>query len=144
MVLAVLSHRDLVPAIWLDPCIREERELARRMHLVKHKSALKNRVHSTLINFGRPCPVTDLFGAEGRRLLAKLDVPEPWRGNVMASVELIDDLERQIAEINRRPGGAPRRPSLRAAAHERPRRRPGARVHDRGRDRRDRALLIAR
>ena len=104
MVLAVLSHRDLVPAIWLpDPRIREERELARfRLHLVKHKSALKCRIHSTLINFGRPCPVTDLFGAEGRRLLARLDVPEPWRGNVTASLELIDDLERQISEVNRR------------------------------------------
>jgi hypothetical protein len=35
MVLAVLSQRDLVPAIWLpDPLIREERELARfRLHL---------------------------------------------------------------------------------------------------------------
>ena len=104
MVLAVLSQRDLVPAIWLpDPRVREERELARfRLHLVKHKSALKNRVHSTLINFGRPCPVSDLFGAEGRRLLARLDVPEPWRGNVTASLELIDDLERQIWEANRR------------------------------------------
>ena len=103
-VLAVLSQRELVPAIWLpDPRVREERELARfRLHLVKHKSALKNRVHSTLINFGKPCPVTDLFGVEGRELLARLDVPEPWRGNVTASVELIDDLERQIAEINRR------------------------------------------
>ena len=76
-VLAVLSQRDLVPAIWLpDPRIREERELARfRLHLVKHKSALKNRVHSTLINFGKPCPVTDLFGVEGRALLARLQVP---------------------------------------------------------------------
>ncbi len=72
-----------------------------RLHLVKHKSALKNRVHSTLINFGKPCPVTDLFGAQGRRL-ARLRVPEPWRGNITASVELIDDLEAQIAEINRR------------------------------------------
>jgi transposase len=103
-VLAVLSQRELVPAIWLpDPRVREERELARfRLHLVKHRSALKNRIHSTLINFGRPCPVTDLFGVEGRGLLERLDVPEPWRGNVAASVELIDDLERQIAEINRR------------------------------------------
>jgi transposase len=103
-VLAVLSQRDLVPAIWLpDPRIREERELARfRLHLVKHKSALKNRVHSTLINFGKPCPVTDLFGVEGRQLLARLQVPQPWRGNITASVELIDDLERQIAAINRR------------------------------------------
>jgi transposase len=104
MVLAVLSQRDLVPAIWLpDPNIREERELARfRLHLVRHKSALKNRVHSTLINFGRACPVTDLFGAEGRRLLERLEIPEPWRSNVTASVMLIDDLERQIAELNRR------------------------------------------
>jgi transposase len=103
-VLAVLSQRDLVPAIWLpDPAVRSERELARfRLHLVKHKSALKNRVHSTLINFGRPCPVTDLFGLEGRELLAKLDVPEPWRGNVAASVALIDDLEDQIDQVNRR------------------------------------------
>ncbi len=103
-VLAVLSQRDLVPAIWLpDPRIREERELARfRLHLVKHKSALKNRVHSTLINFGKPCPVTDLFGVEGRQLLARLQVPEPWRGNITASVELIDDLEGQIAQINRK------------------------------------------
>jgi transposase len=103
-VLAVLSQRELVPAIWLpDPRIREERELARfRLHLVKHKSALKNRVHSTLINFGKPCPVTDLFGVEGRELLARLQVPEPWRGNVTASVELIDDLECQIAQINRK------------------------------------------
>jgi transposase len=104
LVLATLSQRDLVPAIWLpDPRVREERELARfRLHLVKHKSALKCRVHSTLINFGKPCPVSDLFGVEGRRLLARLRVPEPWRGNVTASVALIDDLERQIAEINRR------------------------------------------
>jgi transposase len=103
-VLAVLSQRDLVPAIWLpDPSVREERELARfRLHLVKHKSALKNRVHSTLINFGKPCPVTDLFGLEGRRLLKRLRVPEPWRGNITASIELIDDLELQISEINRR------------------------------------------
>ena len=104
LVLATLSQRDLVPAIWLpDPTVREERELARfRMHLVKHKSALKNRIHSTLINFGRPCPVTDLFGAEGRRLLARLDVPEPWRSNVTASLRLIDELEDQIAEGNGR------------------------------------------
>ena len=34
--------------------------------------------------------------------MERLDVPEPWRGNVTASVVLIDDLERQIAEANRR------------------------------------------
>jgi transposase len=56
-VLAVLSERCLVPEVWLpDPMIRRERELARfRRHLVKHRSMLKNRIHSTLINFGEPC-----------------------------------------------------------------------------------------
>jgi transposase len=65
LVLATRSQGDPVPAIWLpDPRVRSERELARfRLHLVKHKSALKNRIDSTLINFGRPCPVTDLFGS---------------------------------------------------------------------------------
>jgi transposase len=103
-VLAVLSQRDLVPAVWLpDPTVREERELARfRLHLVKHRSILKHQIHSTLINFGRPCPVTDLFGVEGRELLRRLEVPEPWRGNVDASLALIDDLEGQIDEVNSR------------------------------------------
>jgi transposase len=86
-VLAVLSHRDLVPAIWLpDPRVRREREQARfRLHLVKHKSSLKCRVHSTMITFGHPCPVTDLFGVAGRELLDRLEVPQPWRGTIDAA-----------------------------------------------------------
>jgi transposase len=109
-VLAVLSERDLVPEIWLpDPRVRREREQARfRMHLVRHKSSLKNRIHSTLITFGHSCPVTDLFGVAGRELLDRLSVPQPWRGTVDASLRLIDDLEAQIGEINKelRAGGA--------------------------------------
>jgi transposase len=85
-VLATLSRRDLVPAIWLpDPEIREERAGPRSPDLVKHKTALKNRVHSTLISFARACPVSDLFGAAGGRLLERLELPElwhsPWSGS---------------------------------------------------------------
>jgi transposase len=67
-VLAELSVRDLVPAIWLPtPEVRAERERARyRLHLVKHRSILKNRIHSTLIAHGHPVVVSDLFGAAGR------------------------------------------------------------------------------
>src|SRR5712692_3673987 len=63
-VLAELSRRDLIPAIWLpDPGVRAERERARwRLQLVHHRTALKNRIHSTLMTFGHPCPVSDLFG----------------------------------------------------------------------------------
>ncbi len=69
------------------------------MHLVKHRSMLKNRVHSVLINGGKPCPVSDLFGVEGRRLLDELQVPEPWRGSIDASLLLID-AQAQIAKIS--------------------------------------------
>ena len=64
-VLAELSRRDLVPAIWLpSPGVRGDRERARwRLHLVRHRTALKNRIHATLLAFGHPCPVSDLFGA---------------------------------------------------------------------------------
>ncbi len=100
-MLAVLSQRDLVPAIWLpDPSIRRERELARfRLHLVRHRTTLKNRIHATLITFGHPCPVSDLFGHAGRELLDRLAIPDPWRRNVDAGLELIDELELQIARL---------------------------------------------
>jgi hypothetical protein len=100
-VLAELSWRDLVPAIWLpDPSVRREHELARyRLHLVRHRTTLKNRIHATLTTFGHPCPVSDLFGYAGRELLDRMAIPDPWRRNVDASLALIDDLELQIAQL---------------------------------------------
>lgn len=97
-VLAELSRRELVPAIWLpDPQVRAERERARfRLHLVRHRTSLKQRVHATLLTHGTPCPVSDLFGVRGRALLARLCLPEPWAGDVAASLRLIDELEREI------------------------------------------------
>jgi len=99
-VLAELARRDLVPAIWLPtPGVRAERERARfRLHLVRHRSSLKNRIHATLITFGHPCPVSDLFGAAGRELLGRMQIPDPWSGAVAASLELIDDLQERIDE----------------------------------------------
>ena len=79
-VLAELARLDLVPEIWLpDPEVRAERERARfRLHLVKHRSSLKNRVHAILFQHGVPSPASDLFGVGGRRLLERLRLPEPW------------------------------------------------------------------
>jgi transposase len=102
-VLAELSFRDLVPAIWLPtPELRRERERSRwRLHLVKHRTILKQRVHSTLIAFGLRVPMADTFGPTGRRLLSELEIPEPWRAHVDASLELIDDLDRRIGQIEK-------------------------------------------
>src|SRR5262249_36522265 len=100
-VLAELSFHDLVPAIWLPTeGLRRERERSRwRLHLVKHRATLKNRVHSTLIAFGYQVPMADLFGHGGRLLLRELDIPQPWRSHVDASIELIDELELRISQI---------------------------------------------
>jgi transposase len=102
-VLAELCRRDLVPAIWLPtPEVRAERERARfRLHLVRQRTRLKNRIHHTLIAFGIACPVSDLFGTAGRQLLARLALPEPWRGTLEASLRLIDELDREIAGCER-------------------------------------------
>jgi len=103
-VLAELARLDLVPEIWLpDPAVRAERERTRfRQHLVKHRSSLKNRVHAILFQHGVPNPSSDLFGAGGRRLLARLALPEPWASTVRASLELIDTLDEQIDGCERK------------------------------------------
>jgi transposase len=97
-VLAELARRDLVPEIWLPtPDVRAERERARfRLHLVRHRTGLKNRIHATLITFGHPVLMADLFGVEGRKLLARLDVPEPWNSSLMTSLAMVDDLDERI------------------------------------------------
>lgn len=97
-VLAELGRRDLVPVIWLpDPAVRAERERARfRLHLVRHRTALKNRIHATLMTFGHPVPVTDLFGVAGRDLLDRLAIPEPWATSLATSLRLVDELGQEI------------------------------------------------
>ena len=97
-VLAELTRRALVPEIWLPtPEVRAERERARfRLHLVQHRSALKNRIHAILIAFGHPRPMADLFGVAGRELLDSLALPEPWQTNLVESLALVDDLSTRI------------------------------------------------
>jgi transposase len=97
-VLAEFSRRELVPAIWLpDPHVRAERERARwRLHLVRHRSSLKQCVHAVLLTHRKPCPVSDLFGVRGRQLLASLALPEPWQSTIEASLRPIDELDHEI------------------------------------------------
>jgi hypothetical protein len=46
------------------------------MHMVHHKSSLKNRIHSTLINFGRPARSATCSGPRGEGC---------WRGSTSPS-----------------------------------------------------------
>ena len=85
-----------------DPTVRAERERARfRLHLVRHRSSLKNRIHATLMAFGHPCPVSDLFGIGGRQLLDRLALPDAWRETLETGLYLVDELDGEIHECER-------------------------------------------
>ena len=135
-VLAELARRDLVPEIWLPtPGVRAERERARfRLHLVRHRTALKNRIHATLIAFGHPVPVPTC-SASRPALLERSLVPEPWARRSPRACGWSTSSSRDP----RLRGRAPRarcRPPLRAAPDDRARHRLGPGLHDRLRDRR--------
>lgn len=80
---------------------------------------MKNRIHATLIAFGHPVPVSDLFGVQGRELLAGLVIPEPWATTLATSLRLVDQLDAEIGrcETDLRAMGAdhPYVPLLRTA-----------------------------
>jgi transposase len=105
-VLAELSRRELIPAVWLPtPEVRAERERARwRLHLVRHRTALKNRVHATLLAFGRPCPTADLFGP-GR----------PTAAGPAGAARAVGGHDHRGGDADRRAGHADRRLRTRAA-----------------------------
>ena len=141
-VLAELARRDLVPAIWLpDPPVRAERERARwRLHLVRHRSSLKQRVHAVLLTHGMPCPVSDLFGARGRQLLAAARPAGAVAGHDRGQPAPDRRARPRDRRMRARAAPARRRPPLRAAALHRAGDQLGARLHDRRRDRRHRPL----
>src|ERR1035438_7375687 len=57
---------------------------------------VENRIHSSLLAFGKPCPVSDLFGKSGRELLGRLELPDPWTKNIATALSMIDDLDSEI------------------------------------------------
>ena len=86
-------------AVRSDDAARARTRARFRLHLVRHRTSLKNRIHATLITFGTPCPVSDLFGHAGRELLDRLAIRDPWRRTIDASLQLIDDIDLQVAQL---------------------------------------------
>ena len=144
-VLAELSRRELVPAIWLPSFEqRGERERARwRLFLVRKRSSLKHRVHAQLLAFGHPLPGLGLVRARWPRAAGKARVSRAVAlrrargGGDGRGPRRADHRDRPRAERSRR------RPPLYPAADERPWDRVGAGLHDRRRDRRHQPLPLA-
>jgi transposase len=102
--LARLLAGGFLPAVWLpDEQTRIlRRRISARAQLVRQRTRAKNQVHATLIRNlkGKP-PVSDLFGAGGRRWLAAQELPADERETVAACLRQIEFLDREIGLVER-------------------------------------------
>ena len=107
-----------------------ERERARwRLHLVRHRSSLKQRVHAVLLAHGKPCPVSDLFGVAGRDLLERLALPRTVAGHARGKPATDRRARPADRRLRTRATTTRRRAPLRAAPGHPLRNRFGARLH---------------
>lgn len=103
--------------VWLAPPeVRQQREWMRqRMSLVRAQTALKNRIHAVLHRHGIVQDFADLFGTQGRRFLQLLvaeppaktgqanpvELPLSARATIKQTLQLLDHVRRQIAQVTR-------------------------------------------
>ena len=102
--LAKLLAGGFLPAVWLpDEQTRIlRRRISARAQLVRQRTRAKNQVHATLIrNLKARPPVSDLFGARGRRWLAEQDLPADEQETVAACLRQIGFLDAEIALVER-------------------------------------------
>src|ERR671919_1003617 len=92
-VLAQLLAAGFLPSVWLadDETHALRRQVARRAHIVRQRTRLKNRVQSILHrNLVPRCPAADLFGHKGRAWLAEQDLPADERQAAEALLRQLD------------------------------------------------------
>ena len=105
-VLAELSRRELVPALWI-PSLEERalrERLKRRLHLVRLRTSAKNRVFGLLTQWGLRIPLERLRRADAMELLEARGVPEVWRRSVDEALAVTDLLDERIAPLDRELG----------------------------------------
>ncbi len=92
-VLAELLAADYLPSVWIadDETHALRRQVARRAHIVRQRTRLKNRVQSILHrNLIPRCPAADLFGHKGRSWLAGQELPLDERQAAEALLRQLD------------------------------------------------------
>jgi transposase len=103
-VLAQLHAAGFLPEVWMPDEQTEElrRQVARRAQLVRHRTRLKNQIHSILHrNLVPRCPATDLFGQKGRGWLSQQPLPADERAAVDSLVRALDFTGEDLLAIDR-------------------------------------------
>lgn len=100
-LLAELSRRQLVPALWL-PSLDERAlrgRLRRRMHLVRLRTSAKGRIFGLQTQWGVRVSLARLRRADGLTVLERAGVPEVWRRSVGECLALIDFLDARLEPL---------------------------------------------
>jgi transposase len=106
-VLAQLLAADYLPAVWMpdEGTLALRRQVARRAHIVKQRTRLKNQVQSILARSLVPKPpVADLFGVKGRCWLSDQALPADEQQAVEALLRQLDFHGQELRLIDRQLG----------------------------------------
>lgn len=102
-VLAQLLAAGFLPSVWIadDETQALRRQVARRAHIVRQRTRLKNRAQSILHrNLVPRCPAADLFGRKGRAWLAEQELPADERQAVAALLRQLDFAGEELRLID--------------------------------------------
>ncbi len=102
--LASLHAAGYLPEIWTPDVGTERRRrlTARRFQVVRHRTRIKNEVHSILHAHLIPrCPHADLFSGVGRAWLLRQPIPEDELMAIERHVRELDRLGEDLAIIDR-------------------------------------------
>jgi transposase len=102
-VLADLARRDLIPEVWV-PSLEERanrERLRRRAHLIRLRTSAMNRSFGLLTQWGLRRNLTALRQPGAIDELGDLGVPAVWRQSLVTLLGVIDDLDAQLAPLER-------------------------------------------
>jgi transposase len=102
-ILAQLLAADYLPGVWVadQDTQARRRQVARRAHLVRQRTRLKNQVQAILHrNLVPRCPAADLFGRKGRAWLAEQELPADERQAVGALLRQLDFHAQELGLID--------------------------------------------
>jgi transposase len=102
-VLAQLLAAGFLPSVWLpdEATFALRRQVARRAHLVRQRTRLKNQIQSILHrNLIPRCPAADLFGRKGRAWLAEQALPVDERQAVAALLRQLDFAGEELGLVD--------------------------------------------
>jgi transposase len=102
-ILAQLLAADYLPSVWVadEGTQALRRQVARRAHIVRQRTRLKNQVQSILHrNLVPRCPAADLFGIKGRCWLANQPLPADEELAVQALLRQLDFHAQELRIID--------------------------------------------